>query len=127
MLFPKSRDERVQGFLDELRELDTGKYELVQRLREIVLFANPDVEERMMYGGIMFSLEDDFGGVFVSRGHVSFEFGEGFKLDDPRGLLEGSGKYRRHLKMTSPDDVENKNVESFVTQALQIRERYPGA
>ncbi len=36
-----------------------------------------------MYGGIMFSLDDDFGGIFVRKNHISFEFGNGFAMDDP--------------------------------------------
>lgn len=36
-----------------------------------------------MYGGIMFSPGDDFGGLFVYKNHVSFEFGNGAKFVAP--------------------------------------------
>jgi len=67
----------------------------------------------------MFSLEErDIGGIFASKKHVSFEFGNGSSLDDPNGVLEGTGKSRRHLKLTSLTDVREKNVKHFVLQTL---------
>jgi len=72
----------------------------------------------MMYGGIMFSLEDDFGGLFVRKNHVSFEFGSGVTMDDPDNILEGIGKFRRHLKIRSLADIKDKKVEFFVEQSM---------
>ncbi len=69
-----------------------------------------------MYGGIMFSLDGDLGGLFVRKNHISFEFTEGFLMNDPKGMLEGKGKYRRHLKIRTLADIANKDVEFFVKQ-----------
>ncbi len=71
-----------------------------------------------MYGGIMFSIEDDFGGVFVRKNHISFEFSSGVQMDDPDNILEGTGQFRRHLKIQSLDDIKDKKVEFFVKQSL---------
>lgn len=59
-----------------------------------------------------------FGGVFASNKHVSFEFSEGYKFNDPDKMLEGTGKFRRHLKLRLIGDVAAKNVAGFVNQAL---------
>ena len=74
----------------------------------------------MMYGGIIFSLSTDFGGVFVYKNHVSFEFSLGYKLDDPEKLLEGGGKYRRHLKMKSLEQVKMKKVDFYLKQIEKL-------
>ena len=67
----------------------------------------------------MFTLDGrDYGGTFVSKHHVSFEFSRGYSLDDPDGLLEGTGKYRRHLKIRELSDIEDKSVKFFVKQAI---------
>ncbi len=113
-----SDNTRVQAFLDEMQVFDAQKYEILQRLRELVFAANPKVTERMMYGGIMFTLGDDFGGIFAYKNHVSFEFGAGTTLQDPNQLLEGKGKSRRHLKIASYADIEQKDVDIFVQQTI---------
>jgi hypothetical protein len=83
-----------------------------------VLTSYPEISERMMYGGIMFTLEKDFGGVFAYKDHVSLEFSQGSQFNDPNKLLQGSGKFRRHLKFSSSEDVDDKMVLFFVDQAV---------
>lgn len=114
----KSKNEQVQKFLDEIKEFDVRKFKVLQKLRKIVIAQYPKVNEKIMYGGIMFSLEKDFGGVFVSKNHISFEFSDGYKMNDPKEILEGTGKFRRHLKIRALDDIKSKEVESFVRQVL---------
>ena len=112
----KSASKEVQDFINRVMMLDNAKYQILEELREIVFKNYPKAEERMMYGGIMFSLGDDFGGIFAYKNHVSFEFSAGYKFEDPEKLLEGSGKYRRHLKIKSIDDIEMKKADFFVKQ-----------
>ena len=112
----QSKDENVQTFLKDTREIDEEKYAILQKCREIVFAIFPDVKERIIYGGIMFTLNEDFGGIFVSKKHVSFEFTQGYLLNDPNNLLEGAGKFRRHLKLKTVADVMDKQVEVFVKQ-----------
>lgn len=112
----QSQNPQVQKLLQELQGVEPEKYAILQALREIVFAHNPDTTERIMYGGIMFTSSEDWGGLFVSKKHVSFEFSKGFALEDPKGVLEGSGKYRRHLKIRSLEDVEQKEAAFFVSQ-----------
>jgi hypothetical protein len=112
----KSKDENVQRFLDDMKEIDEVKYDILQACRKIVFTLFPNVNERIIYGGIMFKTNEDFGGIFASKKHVSFEFGERYLMNDPEGILEGKGKYRRHLKLKTLDDVSAKQVKFFVGQ-----------
>ena len=116
----KSDNNQVQEFIDDIEMFDIDKFETLMKLRDIVFSCNPKIRERVMYGGILFSLKDDFGGLFVRKNHVSFEFAFGVKMTDPDAVLEGIGKYRRHLKLRSFKDIETKNVTSFVEQALTV-------
>lgn len=68
----------------------------------------------------MLSLDSDFGGIFVYKKHVSFEFSLGVRMDDPDNVLEGIGKFRRHVKFRCPTDIDDKNIAFFVKQALQL-------
>lgn len=112
----KSKDEQVQKFLEDILMIDPVKFETLQKLRKIVFTNYPKTNERIMYGGIMFSLKNDFGGVFASKNHISFEFSFGVNMKDPHKILEGSGKLRRHLKIRAISDIEDKKVDFFVKQ-----------
>lgn len=115
----KSKDEKVQKFLDEIKMIDNEKYHSLNVMREIVFNIYPKTDERMMYGGIMFSLNtEDFGGLFLRKNHISFEFNKGVTMKDPYKFLEGGGKFRRHLKIKSKEDIKNKEVDLFVKQAV---------
>lgn len=114
----KSKDEKVQKFLEDISLMNQEKFEILQNLRRIVFSSHPETDERIMYGGIMFSLDADFGGLFVRENHISFEFSFGVYMDDSYNILEGSGKLRRHIKIRSKVDIEAKKVDFFVKQAL---------
>jgi len=116
----KSEDPKTQQFIDSIAVLDSTKYQMLNKLRDIVFDNYPDIKERMMYGGILFSDTHDFGGVFVYAKHISFEFSNGYLFDDPEKLLEGKGKYRRHLKFRSLDDIETKKAAYFIKQSKRI-------
>ena len=115
-----SKNEKVQSFLEEIRMIDFNKFEMLQDLRKIVFSNYKNVKERMMYGGIMFSLAEDFGGIFVRKNHISFEFGFGVNMNDADNFLEGKGKFRRHLKLRNSDDITDKKVDYFVKQVSEL-------
>lgn len=114
-----SKNSPVQELIDEIEMSDIGKFEILMKLRSIVFSCNNEIQERVMYGGIMFSLGEDFGGLFVRKKHVSFEFVFGVNMKDSHGILEGAGKLRRHLKIQSLKDIEIKRVLYFVKQTVK--------
>lgn len=118
IIMQKPKNEQVEKHLEDIMMLNEEQYSIIQEMRKIVFTVHPKTDERIMYGGIMFSLEDDFGGIFTRKNHISFEFGHGFLFDDPDKLLEGGGKFRRHLKIRSSTDIAEKRVSFFVKQAV---------
>jgi hypothetical protein len=114
----KPNDTKVAQFLADLALADDEKYRIVSTLREDVLAANSKITERMMYGGIMFTAIHDFGGLFVSKNHVSFEFSDGYLFTDKENNLEGTGKKRRHLKIKKLADIKAKNTKDYIKQAI---------
>ena len=118
-----SKDINVEKFLTDLMMRDEDNFFILQELRRIVMSVLPDTKERMMYGGIMFSSPEDWGGVFVYKNHVSFEFGQGNRMSDPQKCLEGSGKSRRHLKIKLLSDIKQINVRFFAAQAASLLQK----
>jgi len=62
-------------------------------------------------------MKDNICLLVVYRDHVNLMFPRGVDLKDPRGLLEGSGKAMRHVKMLSSADVSRPGVRALITQA----------
>ena len=109
--------QTVSDFLTNLKSVSPTNHKIITTLRKLMKSSHPDTKERIMYGGIMFALDDnDVGGIFPYTSHVSFEFSHGSKLKDPKKLLEGSGKHRRHLKISTLDEIDTKETASFVSQ-----------
>ena len=111
--------DRISKLLEDIRLLDQARFELVQSLREIILGLTPSISEEVKYGGIMFSDEKPFCGIFSYAKHVSLEFSEGASLPDKFKVLEGEGKLRRHIKLTSVPDIAEKQVGEYLLLALR--------
>ena len=107
----------VQNLLEDIRLLGEVQFDLVQSVRSLVDSQFPDVEEVVKYGGILFSSGVQFCGVFAYKEHVSVEFGAGAKIKDSIGLLEGTGKGRRHIKLRTVADIEAKQLPAYLKLA----------
>ena len=109
----------IQALLDDIRLLGEEQYSLVDSVRTLVKKTIPSVSEEVKYGGILFSSGIQFCGVFAYKQHVSVEFGNGAKISDTLGYLEGSGKGRRHIKLHSAKDIKAKNLVHYLPLALE--------
>jgi hypothetical protein len=101
----------------------TAAEPLTDEIDSIIAQVCPGAGRRSMYGGVVF--ETELGnhktlvcGHFVYKNHVSLEFSKGYAMHDPDGILEGKGKYRRHVKLTRQSDIDDKSVRSFIKQAF---------
>lgn len=50
--------------------------------------------------------------------HVQLGFFSGVTLADPNKFLEGKGKYVRHIKIVTKKDLQRKDVDVFISQAV---------
>lgn len=51
---------------------------------------------------------------------MTLEFTRGTELDDPAGILLGSGQYRRHIRFTAPDQVDATALAPYVAEAFAL-------
>lgn len=102
---------------------DITKTLVTDGIEAILMDLSPDFNLHPMYGGLMIEItkgdpKTRIGGFFVYKAHVSLEFTEGANLNDPKQILEGSGKYRRHIKLRSMADITAKDCRGFLSQAI---------
>ena len=119
--FTPSKDLKVQQHLIDTMMFHEAQFEIVIAVRDLVFGSQPDIWEKMMYGGIMFSVgEFKQCGIYISQNHVSLEFSKGYLLSDPNVILEGIGHTRRHIKLHNLEEVESKRVIEFLAQLKEI-------
>jgi hypothetical protein len=77
-----------------------------------------DVRE-LMHDGLATVCVGDapFAYVGVFKAHVNVGFFYGAELDDPAGLLEGTGKRMRHVKVTPGAGVDEEALERLIKSA----------
>jgi hypothetical protein len=60
----------------------------------------------------------------VQGSHVNLGFYHGTSLSDPAGLLEGTGKELRHLKLRNVSEVKNPSIVALIREAISERRRH---
>lgn len=113
---------KVKNLLDDWQIANLALYEIANSVRTRILQLADTVGEEVKYGGILFAAPEPFCGIFVYKQHVSVEFAHGAKIVDPHGLLEGKGKGRRHLKLHTLEDIENKHLTDYLRLAQKAAE-----
>ncbi len=65
-------------------------------------------------------LKDGIFHIAVYSGHVNLGFNHGATLDDPLGILKGTGKQIRHITIKTKEDVARPEIRSYIRRALQV-------
>ena len=117
----KSIDQDVEKYLEDIHLISEEFYEALIQVRQIFFEECNILTEAIKYGGIVFFKDNELiGGIFPYKRHLSIEFGNGAQLTDPDSILEGKGKFRRHIKLKSVKDIRKKNVKEFVCESIAI-------
>lgn len=78
----------------------------------------PNVCELMHDGCPIVCVEDAaFAYVGVYTAHVNVGFFQGASLPDPAGLLQGTGKYMRHVKVRPGVAIDGSAIEALIVSA----------
>lgn len=110
-------NQKVKSLLDDWQISNPALYDIANRARTKILQLADTVDEEVKYGGILFAAPEPFCGIFVYKQHVSVEFSHGAEIVDPHGLLEGKGKGRRHVKLHTLEDIDNKHLTDYLRLA----------
>ena len=111
----------VAGHSPEVRALAT-------KARALVIEAMPGVLETVWldqgvtsYGTGPRKMSDHFTFFLFSKSHLAFGFYFGAELPDPEGLLEGTGKSMRHVKVRSEEDLARPALRALLKKATVHR------
>jgi hypothetical protein len=95
---------------------------LAERARALVRAALPDSIEHLYPGWQAIGygsggMKGQICAIMPTKAGVSLSFNRGAVLPDPHGLLTGTGKLLRHVKLRRPADVEAPALRELIAAA----------
>jgi hypothetical protein len=99
---------------------------IVVAARELVISVWPDAVERIIPSVRMFHfgtgprMADVVMYIAGFTSHANLGFFYGAHLPDPQGLLEGTGKRLRHVKLRRPEDLDRPGMRALIQAAADL-------
>jgi len=96
-------------------------------LRSYLLEINPDCNELLYHTHALTSvytlsskLSDGYCMIPIYTSHLNLGFHRGTLLNDPYQLLQGTGKWIRHIPINVISDYRNAKVNELIKQAINL-------
>jgi hypothetical protein len=123
---PTIEGKEGRAWIDEYVAKAGKKKDVVKGLRSLVKRTLAGCEEYVNPWKIpSFDSNGTVCGFMTGKEHVTFIFLRGAALPDPEGLLEGTGKYVRHVKVRTTADVKKPALKKLIAEAAKLNKREP--
>src|SRR6266446_7326194 len=94
---------------------------VVAGLKKVVKELVPGTKETVNAWGVpTFVAQNPFAFYMVGKKHVTFGFPFATSLLEPEGLLEGTGKNMRHVKLRTSEELDKKGLRELIVAASQF-------
>jgi hypothetical protein len=117
----------VDAQLDELLSGSSPEMTAVAReLRAVVAEALPDGTEQVDFGnrllaiGRSMKMRDLLFAIIPHSAHVNLQLADGIDLPNPGGLIEGTGKRIRHIKVRSIEAARSAPVRAAIDAQIAV-------
>jgi hypothetical protein len=114
----------ASGFQEIVEKADPHVCELAQKAKALIAEVYPPVVEvawprqRIIgYGVGPKKMSEHFCYIAVLKERINLGFYYGAALPDPSGLLEGSGKSLRHIKISQAKQLEDPSLRELLEKA----------
>ena len=110
------------SFDDYLADQSPRNRAIIRALRTFVKRVEPELRETVKWGnGCWIGQDQPVAYVYSDTEYVQFGFFRGSTLKDPKGLLEGKGRYVRHIKVHDPSGIDQRAFTALLAQAAGSR------
>lgn len=119
--------ENAQQLEELVREQSPAVREVHERLHRLLHELFPDAVEqvdlpdRVLAFGRTERMRDLWFALIAHKAHVNVQLADGLDLDDPDGLVEGTGKRIRHMKVRTVEDAERPALRALIEQQMRLR------
>jgi len=115
------RSKSASSVEEMLSALDANQRAIVEALRALVKKTDPQATEALKWGMPVF--EDNGMLCYIAPMSNTVNFGfyqDASEFDDPNGLLEGTGKKMRHVKLRSAGDIQKALFTKWLRRAVEL-------
>ncbi len=103
-----------------VKEQTPGLRAIFGRLRKFVKREAPELDEQVKWGGICWVGRGVVCYAHPLEDRVDFGFFKGVMLKDPKRILEGDGKFLRHVKVRKLADIRENELAGMLEQAVEL-------
>jgi|GraSoiStandDraft_5_1057265.scaffolds.fasta_scaffold346217_2 hypothetical protein len=125
---PPLSDPAVDADVDRLLGEHPEELQAIERaLRATIRAEFPDAVEQVDFGnkviafGRSMRIRGLLFGIIAHRTWVNLQLADGAGLPDPDGVIEGTGKRIRHIKIHSSEEARSRPVVAAIRAQLAIR------
>lgn len=113
----KNESKTVTEYIESL---ENWQAEICVVLRELIREAAPEAAEVIKWSQPVYEVNGPFCYFRAYKDHVNLGFFQGAELPDPQGLLEGTGKGMRHVKVRGPEAIRKEPLQALVRLAAHL-------
>lgn len=101
-------------------DIDETLNETALAIRQLIVSTLPQASERIKWGVPVYEHDGLICAVRAYKNYIALQFFDvGIYLDDPEGLLEGTGKTARHVKVRNKKDVKRRLFSSWLKHSTK--------
>jgi hypothetical protein len=104
-----------------LPQLDERSRATVERLIELILHVLPDAQHERKSSRLTFTRTGDWHhwicALSSTKNVIKLVIHKGALLDDPRGVMEGDGRYSRAIAFRSPEEIDADVLAPILREA----------
>lgn len=106
-----------------MTDLEPDLRQIAEELRRVVRDAGPELGESIKWGNPVYERKGLVCYLAATKGYVSLGFFNGAALNDPQGIMEGTGKKMRHVKVRDINDISGHQLATWVREAVRLNEK----
>ena len=106
--------------LDFLSRVQPEHHAIVQELDSLICKVAPDLVVSLKWRNPTYHSKRNACAILSHKDYVNLQLWGGAGFEDPKGLLQGTGKGMRHIKFVAGDRFNRSAVEAIIKQDAKV-------
>lgn len=104
-----------------IADLDPDRRALVMALHSLISAAAPQASLAIKWRNLTYAAPKDFCAIVIHQAHVNLQLWNGAELPDPAGLLTGTGKQMRHVRLLPGAALPEAELRALLQECARRR------